>query len=303
MARRRQPTLSELMRARSQGDYASTTPGAQQALDMSGKAVTDRERQMIMAELAREEQLRQLQAQASTQGAPEQPRGGQAGAYSYPGQQIVGQPSGYQVEVGPPVEQVSVPGLESPYARLPRVAPDMVGAPATQDELIQGLALKARDSNPASKTYLPLPAEVVNQYGIEGVDLAALSIGEKLMLRKMGVQFPGQKARTRAAQHRAGAPAAGGKSLRESATQTGDATPWAQFAVQPAVGAFGVPDETRFDGNKVWMHRADVPPPILAELPKDAAGMDINLDKLSPEQRKYLENEFSKYYLQRHPQQ
>jgi hypothetical protein len=116
----------------------------------------------------------------------------------------VGQ-SSYPVNLGarisPEQKQMMLAAVQAPQsparsaaAQVTAPVASMQNAPApSQEEVLQGLMLKAAEARPTSKTYMSLPAAVQQNYGIEGVDLANLSIGERLALRRMGVQFPAPK--------------------------------------------------------------------------------------------------------------
>ena len=64
-------------------------------------------------------------------------------------------------------------------------------------DVVEGLALKAQDVDLGASDYFQLPPTVAETYGISGVNLGALSIGEKLTLRRMGVQLPAPPRRKR----------------------------------------------------------------------------------------------------------
>ena len=188
MARRRMqgPTLADMMRARQEGGYAASTPGAPQ----EAPALSD-------------EEIAQMQAHLDATGKPPQPE---------PVALAVGQsPSPQQREAlwgrGAPVGQTVSPNVfASPQANPGAAAAQQITAPAmsagqvppaaapSQEDVLAGLAQKANEADPSSKTYMRLPLDVVQKYGLDGVDLANLSIGEKVALRRMGVTFPAPRA-------------------------------------------------------------------------------------------------------------
>lgn len=74
-----------------------------------------------------------------------------------------------------------------PAATLPIAAAQPV-APAK--DVIEGLALKSAESDTARRDYYEFPAVIRERFGLDGVNLDDLSIGEKLTLRRMGVTLP-----------------------------------------------------------------------------------------------------------------
>lgn len=89
-------------------------------------------------------------------------------------------PDGYPVNLS---DQDQVAEVSRQY--MERIQPR-----STVPDVIEGLMIKAREANASASDYMPLPKSVAEQYGVDGVNLGALSIAEKMTLRRMGVKLP-----------------------------------------------------------------------------------------------------------------
>jgi hypothetical protein len=266
----RGPTLAELMQARASGGYAASTPAP------FGAQMTDRERASVGRQPT-DEEIAIMEAEMQSTGAP--PR--------QPVQlPLTQQPTPDQREAlwgrGAPVGQTVSPDVfgapppqRGPAAMARDVAAPAVAlaspqaAPMTQDEVLQGLMLKARDADPASKTYRRLPDAVAQNYGIEGIDEAQLSIAERLALRRMGVKFGAPKRAPRL-----GAPQRNGP-------------PPLDYTKYLRTGAAGSrPAPSGVYGDKVWLHAQDIPSEWREGVPSGIPvyGADIPLSDLDPAQ-------------------
>lgn len=191
------PSLAMLMRARKAGITAE---------DMTLEELAQAEAAMLVR--AREEQARRmattaerwrneneiLALRAQSGSPPQVGRRGDAPAGQTVSPAVFGQrPTGDEGLVS--LEHGGQAVLTSDPSAVMRVGPTMP-APAPQPpDVLEGLILKGTESDPASSTFLPFPKVIAEKFGLLGVDYANLSVGEKVLLRRMGVKLPTPKRR------------------------------------------------------------------------------------------------------------
>jgi len=174
------------------------------------------------------------------------------------------------------------------------------GYSVAEPDLLAGLVAKATTSNTSARSYIAFPPDVVDKFGIPGVDAKSLSTGEKILLRKMGISMvpprPVQVSQQLAALKSRMAEAQAAPAPSAPTDAGAGSVDWTKFMVLDYDRArFGVqPSHVTPDGKSVWLNRADIPPAIMGKLTpaqqREAPlkGMQIPLGQLSPEDDAWL---------------